>query len=435
MGTARKGIRRIGWWILGVAIGLAPGRLEIMAWASPSAAGSWESWTVSWRGEAQEVRIYRPAGFPAHAPYPVIYLLSGWAMGLGMWDRTDLEQAADAAHVMLVAVQGEDGEVPSYYSIYSGLPWPQGSAWEVSFYDWFFQGVLPWVERRYPVRRDPGGRALVGFSMGGKGAFSLAAHRPDRFAAAVSIAGVLDLTRHDSTALRAVYGPPGADPLRVGADNPMELAVNLKGLTLLIFHGGADPEVHPAHSRRMHEALEALAYPHHWEEIPGLGHEVSSLEIARIFEYLVPIFRGARSIPYPWSYRFAMARSRTVYGMTMARTRADAWSEVREVTPQGFVVRTEDALTVITPVWYPVGSRVRVEVFDEQTGAQLVRREVRAIGGRLRLDLPAGHWRVAFQLIRPRPDLRPASPNLLGRMSRKPLCPWEDLICYSVREP
>ncbi|WP_448605519.1 alpha/beta hydrolase-fold protein, partial [Thermoflexus hugenholtzii] len=152
-------IRRIGWWILGMAIGLAPGRLEIAAWASPPAAGSWESWTVSWREEAHEVRIYRPAGFPAHAPYPVIYLLSGWAMGLGMWERTDLEQAADAAHVMLVALQGEDGEVPSYYSIYSGLPWPQGSAWKVSFYDWFFQGVLPWVERRYPVRRDPGGRA------------------------------------------------------------------------------------------------------------------------------------------------------------------------------------------------------------------------------------------------------------------------------------
>jgi hypothetical protein len=76
-----------------------------------------------------------------------------------------------------------------------------------------------------------------------------------------------------------------------------------------------------------------------------------------------------------------------------------------------------------------------VEVFDEQTGAQLVRREVRPIGGRLRLDLPAGRWRVALQLIRPRPDLRPAPPNLLGGMSRKPLCAWEDLVCYSVREP
>lgn len=394
---------------------------------------------MTWGGEAHEVRVYRPTGFPAHRPYPVVYLLAGWAMGLGMWARPDLEQAADAAQVMLVALQGEDEGVPSYYSIYTGLPWPGGAAWRVSFYDWFFQGVLPWVESRYPVRRDPGGRALVGFSMGGKGAFSLAAHRPDRFAAAVSIGGVMDLTLHDSPALRSVYGPPGADPLRVAADNPIDLAANLKGMSLMLFHGAADPEVHPVQSRRIHDALEALGYPHRWEEIPGMGHEVSPAVVARIFEELSRILRAPYRPPDRWTYRFAMARTRTVYGMTMVRTDLAGWTELHEVTPEGFRVRTEVPLTLITPPWYPPGARLSVRIWEAAEGALFAARSIPAPGGRLRLTLPAGDWRIAIEGgarepggIRSTDEIPalPRAPDPIRPLRRKPLCPTEDPACY-----
>ncbi|WP_376793451.1 alpha/beta hydrolase [Thermoflexus sp.] len=428
---------RHGGLVLGILIALAQ-LTPTRAWTA-HAQGSWESWTVDWQGEAHEVRVYRPAGFPSHRPYPVAYLLSGWAMGLGMWERPELEQAADAAHVLLVALQGEDEGVPSYYSIYSDLPWPGGSTWQVSFYDWFFQGVLPWVEGRYPVRRDPGGRALVGFSMGGKGAFSLAAHRPDLFAAAASIAGVLDLNVHDSQAIRAVYGPRGADPLRSAADNPIELAPNLKGLSLMLFHGTADPEVSPVHSRRMHQTLQALGYPHQWEEIPGLGHELSPAQIARIFEELERAFRSPRRPPDRWSYRFAMVRAPTVYGMTVMKADLRTWTELREVAPEGFEIRSGDPITLITPRWYPSGARLLVRIQDKASGAAAREGAVIARGGRVRLDVPAGHWRVAIEqrTLAPSEGLQapsdaplPTMPDPVRPLRRKPLCPDTDLICY-----
>ncbi|GEM_PF-1298281 len=423
---------------IGGILGMPPAAAK----AQELPGGQWESWTVSWRGEAHEVRVYRPAGFPTHRPYPVVYLLSGWAMGLGMWERPDLQQAADATHILLVALQGEDDGVPSYYSIYSGLPWPGGSAWQVSFYDWFFQGVIPWVESRYPVRRDPGGRALVGFSMGGKGAFSLAAHRPDQFAAAVSIGGVLDLTLHDSEALRAVYGPKGADPLRYAADNPLELAPNLKGLALFIFHGAADPEVNPAHGRRMHETLQALGYPHRWEEIPGLGHEVSSAQIAQIFEALRGIFQTPYRPPDRWSYRFAMARTRTVYGMRVMKTDPATWTELWDVTPAGWEVRSGDPINLITPPWYSSRAQLWVQLWNGGSGILGSERRMTAPGGRLRLTLPAGHWRITVGAsprapsgggLIPSDSALPASPmtpDPVHPLRRKPLCLEDDLICY-----
>ncbi|WP_322801537.1 alpha/beta hydrolase [Thermoflexus sp.] len=433
----KRGVRAglIGLGLM-VGIGGLLGRPLTMVEAQGLSAGSWESWTVEWRGEAHEVRVYRPVGFPAHRPYPVVYLLSGWAMGLGMWERPDLQQAADAAHVLLVALQGEEDGVPSYYSIYSGLPWPGGSAWQASFYDWFFQGVLPWVERRYPVRRDAGGRALVGFSMGGKGAFSLAAHRPDQFAAAVSIGGVLDLTLHHSEALRAVYGPPGANPFRYAADNPVELAPNLKGLSLLILHGAADPEVSPVHSRRMHEILQALGYPHVWEEIPGMGHELSPYAIERAFAVLREAFERPRAVPSSWRYRFAVATVRTVYRMTMIKSDPAAWSEVQMISAEELEIQTDDPLLLITPPVYARGARVRIQVWNRETGALAQQQERPALNGRVRLELPAGHWLIRLQPLR----LPPSTPKRMAPMAgmdgifvRKPGCLEEDVICYMLR--
>ncbi|GBD09000.1 hypothetical protein HRbin22_01247 [Candidatus Thermoflexus japonica] len=421
-------------WIIGIvgSLGMPP----TVAKAQGLSGGRWESWTVEWGGEAHEVRVYRPAGFPSHRPYPVVYLLSGWAMGLGMWERPDLQQAADAAHVLLVALQGEDEGVPSYYSIYSGLPWPGGSAWKVSFYNWFFQGVMPWVERRYPVRRDAGGRALVGFSMGGKGAFSLAAHRPDQFVAAVSIGGVLDLTLHDSEALRAVYGPRDANRFRYAADNPVELAPNLQGLSLLILHGAADPEVSPAHSRRMHETLQALGYPHIWEEIPGMGHEVSTYTIERTFAVLREAFGRPRAVPSSWRYRFAAATARTVYRMTVIKSDPATWSEVWSISPEELEVRTGDRLLLLIPSAVPRGVRVRIQVWDRETGALAQQWERPALNGRVRLELPAGHWGIRLQPLHPQPP----TPNRMaplagmdGMFVRKPGCLEEDVVCYRVR--
>jgi len=53
---------------------------------------------------------------------------------------------------------------------------------------------LPEIARRlFPLSDDPANRFVAGLSMGGYGAFKWALTQPDRFAAAASLSGVLDL--------------------------------------------------------------------------------------------------------------------------------------------------------------------------------------------------------------------------------------------------
>lgn len=74
------------------------------------------------------------------------------------------------------------------YPTFSALPWyadhPQQATLRQESY--LLRGVVPLVERTYPVRRDPAGRLLVGFSKSGWGAFSLLLRHPDTFGRAAA---------------------------------------------------------------------------------------------------------------------------------------------------------------------------------------------------------------------------------------------------------
>lgn len=98
------------------------------------------------------------------------------------------------------------------------------------------------VAARYPVDLDR--IYLTGLSMGGYGAFELAARHPDWFAAAAPVCG--------------------------GGDD--EAVDRLVGLPLSIWHGDADGAVPVERSRSMVAALKALGTPVEYHELPGVGH-------------------------------------------------------------------------------------------------------------------------------------------------------------------
>ncbi len=87
---------------------------------------------------------------------------------------------------------------------------------------------------------------LTGLSMGGFGAFDLAAREPERFAALLAVCG-------------------GGDPA---------VAPRLLGLPTQIYHGAADAIVPVERSRAMVSALRALGAVVHYHELPGMGHDV-----------------------------------------------------------------------------------------------------------------------------------------------------------------
>lgn len=94
---------------------------------------------------------------------------------------------------------------------------------------------------------------MIGVSMGGYGAWALAAEHPGRFAAFVSICG--------------------GSPLRTG-ERFQTIARRVGRTPVWVFHGADDPVVPVSESRQMVAALKALNGDVRYSEYEGVGHNV-----------------------------------------------------------------------------------------------------------------------------------------------------------------
>ncbi len=103
--------------------------------------------------------------------------------------------------------------------------------------------ILDEVIAHNPVDKDR--VYLTGMSMGGYGAWDLAARMPERFAAVAPICG--------------------------GGDEKQ--AERLAKLPIWVWHGGADPVVPVERSRQMIEAIKKAGGSPKYTELPGVGHD------------------------------------------------------------------------------------------------------------------------------------------------------------------
>jgi enterochelin esterase family protein len=131
-------------------------------------------------------RVFLPPGYPGGAPYPTLYFLHDYFGDSGiLWKQgviAVLEKRMSAGELppmVIVAPEGDTG----YWSDYS-----DGSR---NYESWVTGALREEIERRYAVRRDRGGRALTGVSMGGFGAVKAALRRPGLYVAASSLSGAL----------------------------------------------------------------------------------------------------------------------------------------------------------------------------------------------------------------------------------------------------
>jgi predicted peptidase len=111
-------------------------------------------------------------------------------------------------------------------------------------------------------RVDPARVYLLGMSMGGNGAWYLAYHHPDRFAAAAITCGFI---REHRDGLYPALVPEAADPFATVAER-------VRDLPLWLAHGDADTVVPVEETRSMVAALESIGADVHSTEIPGGGH-------------------------------------------------------------------------------------------------------------------------------------------------------------------
>lgn len=214
-------------------------------------------------GDGQtRVRVLLPAGYPAGNNYPVVYLLHGFSGSEQAWSNLNavndlndtLETTTRAADIVFVM---PDGDNDFYSDWYDPTHEDRMRYWET----YHIEQLIPWVEENFKVRRDRGGRAISGLSMGGFGCTTYAARHPDLFAGVFSISGAVDnralalagpipfelleqfvnLPEVVNLPADKIWGPFATEAVRWLGRNPYTLANNLRPLTVWLGTGQGVP--------------------------------------------------------------------------------------------------------------------------------------------------------------------------------------------------
>jgi S-formylglutathione hydrolase FrmB len=223
-------------------------------------------------------------------PPSVLYLLHGLSDDHTIWSRrTSIERYA--ARYNLAVIMPD-----AYKSFYCNMA--HGS----DYFDFLAEELPSLVHRWFKVSEDPRNTFVAGLSMGGYGAMKLALAHPDRYAAAASIFGSLDLAAHveedwdDSRAraFQAVFGDVGTV---AGSDNDLIAQLHrMDSAPKTAFYLCVGTEDYLlADSIAFRDVAMAKGFNLTFEEEPG-GHEwfFADRHIRRILEWL-PIERLARS--------------------------------------------------------------------------------------------------------------------------------------------
>lgn len=127
--------------------------------------------------------IYLPPDYETSTrSYPVLYLLhgagddhTGWVQFGEVKNISDKAIAEGKCTAMIIVMPDADTGQRGYFNS------PKGD-W--NYEDFFFQELMPYVEKTYRIKSEKRYRAVSGLSMGGGGTFMYALHHPELFSSA-----------------------------------------------------------------------------------------------------------------------------------------------------------------------------------------------------------------------------------------------------------
>ena len=138
--------------------------------------------------------VYLPPDYEkSERSYPVLYLLhgggddqTGWVQFGEVLNIADKAINAGKATPMIIIMPDANTGTRGYSNNATGT-------W--LYEDFFFQELMPFVEKKYRIKTDKRYRAVSGLSMGGDGTFTYALHHPELFSSACPLsAGTGPLT-------------------------------------------------------------------------------------------------------------------------------------------------------------------------------------------------------------------------------------------------
>lgn len=216
---------------------------------------------------------------------PVLYLLHGLGGDCTVWERrTAIERYAAAKGIAVVMPEVRR----SFYcdEVHGEAYWT------------FVSRELPeLVARTFRVSQDPADTFVAGLSMGGYGALKLALRQPERFAAAASLSGVVDVAHLDLTQFEGdlhdrIWG--GAEIAGTDDDLPHLLRAAAPGSIPELYLACGTEDFLYGQNREVVALAEELGHGPTVSFGPG-DHEwgLWDAEIARVLDWL-PIRSAAR---------------------------------------------------------------------------------------------------------------------------------------------
>lgn len=127
--------------------------------------------------------VYLPPDYESsQRSYPVLYLLHGSGD-----DQTGWVQFGEVLHIANEAIN-EGKATPMIIVMPDANTGKRGYVNDVKgewlYEDYFFQELMPFVEKTYRIKGEKRYRAVAGLSMGGEGTFIYALHHPELFSSA-----------------------------------------------------------------------------------------------------------------------------------------------------------------------------------------------------------------------------------------------------------
>jgi enterochelin esterase-like enzyme len=127
--------------------------------------------------------VYLPPDYEtSQRSYPVLYLLhgggddqTGWVQFGEVLNITDKAIRDGIATPMVIIMPDANTVKRGYFNANKG---------DFRYEDFFFQELMPFVEKKYRIKTDKRYRAVAGLSMGGGGSFVYALRHPELFSSA-----------------------------------------------------------------------------------------------------------------------------------------------------------------------------------------------------------------------------------------------------------
>ena len=278
-------------------------------------------------GSPEPYVLYVPTGYDPARPCPLVVFLHGYYPGLNPANWIDLMYSPS-----LQDVCERNGAILL-------LPFGRSNTEFMGIGQSDVLRAIDYVCAEYNVDRRR--VVLSGSSMGGSGAWSIACHYPDRFAAVATITGRADYyawMKVQKTSL------PLFKQAQIDSDYARELVPNLLHVPAVIFHGELDMTIPIAQSVLMHTLMTEAGNPAVFVPLPGCGHSTSwtpSFEHAR-FRSLI---QDARAPAAPETVRFRTFSLKYPGAYWAAILQLDRWGSPAEIRAQA---HRDNRIEVIT---------------------------------------------------------------------------------------